>query len=85
MTKTHKAEWVAWLKDYGIDKFYDVFVKVAQGAKSHCLYCREAITLDIVEGGGVPDWKLEDGDYGCDDSPETCDKGVGSHKADGTL
>ena len=27
----------------------------------------------------VPDWKTEDGDYGCGESPETCAEGTGSH------
>lgn len=35
--------------------------------------------LDIVEGGGVPDWRTDDGDYGCGDSPETNDEGTGGH------
>lgn len=75
-----KQDWIKWLEGYGADKFYDAFVKLAQDAKGKCVYCGEDIFLDIVEGGGVPDWKLADGDYGCNDSPETCEEGCGSHK-----
>jgi hypothetical protein len=79
VTKADKQQWVAWLRNYGIEKFFDAFVSNAQGAKSQCIYCRESIYLDIVEGGGVPDWKTEDGDYGCISSPDTCLEGTGSH------
>lgn len=82
---TVKSAWVNWLKEYGADKFYELFVKIAQNAQSTCVYCHEPIYLDIVEGSGGPDWKLDDGDYGCNDSPETCEEGVGSHKAEGTV
>jgi len=79
--KNDKAKWVAWLKTYGADKFYDAFVRIAQGARSRCVFCGQYIFLDIVEGGGIPDWKTASGDYGCDQSPETCLEGCGSHKA----
>ena len=78
-TKAERQAWVEWLKDYGLGQFFDAFVSNAQGAQSTCVYCREHIYLDIVEGGGVPDWKTSDGDYGCPDSPETCKEGMGSH------
>lgn len=74
-----KREWVKWLESYGLDKFFDAFLANTQGAQSTCIHCREKIYLDIVEGGGVPDWKTEDGDYGCADSPETSEQGTGSH------
>ena len=74
-----KREWIAWLKSYGPGKFYDAFVRTAQGAKSQCQYCHQDIFLDIVEGGGVADWKTEDGDYGCDRSPEATAEACGSH------
>ena len=79
VTKADKDSWVKWLEHYGIDKFFDAFVRNAQDAQSTCVHCRESIYLDIVEGGGVPDWKTSDGDYGCIDSPETCEEGTGSH------
>lgn len=80
-----KPRWVGWLTHRGADKFYDDFVAIAQYAESRCANCREPIYLDIVEGGGAPDWRTEDGDYGCPDSPETdryvggVDGGTGGH------
>ncbi len=73
-----KEKWVKWLETYGIANFYDAFVRDAQGAQSTCVHCGEKIYLDIVEGGGVPDWHMN-GDYGCPDSPDTCEDGTGSH------
>jgi hypothetical protein len=78
-----RAQWVEWLAAYGLGRFYDAFLSSAQGATSLCVNCGRRITLDIVEGGGVPDWSA-DGDYGCDESPDTNDDGVGSHIAEGT-
>lgn len=75
-----RAAWAAWLHTFGAEQFFDAFIRSAQGARSKCVYCRLDIYLDIVEGGGVPDWRTEDGDYGCDRSPETTEEGVGSHK-----
>ena len=47
-----------------------------------CFWC----DLSIIDGkvgsgytGPGPDWCTEEGDYGCDNSPETCAEGVGSH------
>lgn len=74
-----KAGWVKWLKSYGADKFFDAFVRTAQYAESRCVNCEQEIYLDIVEGGGAPDWRTAEGDYGCEDSPDTDDEGVGSH------
>jgi hypothetical protein len=74
-----RAEWVAWLMNYSAAAFYDAFLHNAQGAQSECIHCHNTIYLDIVEGGGVPDWKTEDGDYGCGDSTETTITGTGSH------
>ena len=75
-----RQSWVDWLKSYGPERFYDSFMRTAQNARGTCIYCHCWIYLDIREGGGVPDWKLEDGDYGCDNSPDTCEEGTGSHK-----
>lgn len=79
-TKADRTAWVEWLKDYGRVAFYDAFMANAQFAKSTCVHCGEDIYLDIAEGGGVPDWRNKDGDYGCfmstDDIPKD---GIGSH------
>jgi hypothetical protein len=72
--------WIKWIKKYGVDKFYDAFIATAQDAESVCVQCGQPIYLDIEEGGGVPDWKTEDGDYGCGDSPDTNDEGTGGHE-----
>lgn len=74
-----KANWVSWLRSYGAGKFFDAFVALAQDAESTCVYCGEKIYLDIVEGGGVPDWRTAGGDYGCDNSPDTDEEGTGGH------
>ena len=74
-----RAAWMKWLKSYGGERFYDSFVENAQDARGTCRNCKEAIYLDIVEGGGVPDWRTDDGDYGCFRSPDTCEEGTGSH------
>jgi len=73
-----KTSWAKWLKHYGAEKFYDAFMRNAQGAESVCIYCKRPITLDIAEGGGVPDWS-DNGDYGCFESPDTDDDGTGGH------
>lgn len=78
--KRAKQEWVKWLEEYGADKFYDAFVLTAQDAESECVQCGEPIFLDIVEGGGAPDWRTEGGDYGCSDSPDTNEDGQGGHE-----
>lgn len=84
-TANDKQAWVKWLESYGADGFFDAFIRQAQGAKSTCVHCGEAIYLDIVEGGGVPDWGTSFGDgggldYGCVDSPDTNDEGTGEHE-----
>jgi len=77
---TERRDWVVWLDTYSAAKFYDAFMLNAQDACGHCVQCNEPIFLDIREGGGVPDWRTRDGDYGCVESPETTDEGVGSHR-----
>lgn len=74
-----RKQWVSWLAGYGAARFYDAFVRIAQGARSTCQHCGEDVYLDMVEGGGVPDWRTASGDYGCYLSPDTCDEGTGSH------
>ncbi len=76
---TTRESWAAWLNSFGAENFFDSFLRNAQGARGTCTHCGEAIMLDIVEGGGVPDWRSEDGDYGCDSSPDTDDECCGSH------
>lgn len=80
VTIANKAQWLAWLKQYGAGKFFDAFIHACQYAKGTCVHCSEAIYLDIVEGGGVPDWRTEDGDYGCPYSPDTNEEGSGAHE-----
>jgi hypothetical protein len=83
---TNRQGWIAWLENYGIGKFYDAFLSNAQGAQSTCIHCGQNIYLDIVEGGGVPDWgskissDISGLDYGCPDSPDTCEDGTGGHE-----
>ncbi len=73
-----KASWVSWLATYGADAFFDALMANVEGAESTCQYCGERIRLDFTQGGGIGDWGL-DGDFGCPDSPETCEEGTGSH------
>ena len=80
-----RENWVRWLKTFGVGRFYDAFVQNAQDARGTCKNCRQSIYLDITEGGGVPDWRTKDGDYGCEQSPDTIvlpymDMGCGSHE-----
>lgn len=75
-----RTEWVRWLNAYGAAAFYDAFMHSAQDARGTCRQCGEDIYLDIREGGGIPDWCTEDGDYGCFDSPDTGEDGTGSHE-----
>jgi hypothetical protein len=75
-----RVNWIGWLKWYGPGKFYDAFVETAQYTEGKCRNCRQSIYLDIIEGGGVPDWRTEDGDYGCVESPDTTGEGTGSHE-----
>lgn len=78
---SERAAWVHWLATYGPAEFYDAFMQTAQDAESVCVHCRASIYLDIREGGGVPDWRTAEGDYGCDRSPDTIEEvGVGSHE-----
>lgn len=83
MAHSTREEWVKWLKDYGADKFYDAFMRTVEGAESTCVQCGKAIKVDISIGGGVPDWSA-DGDFGCNESPDTNEEGTGGHVAHGT-
>ena len=49
-----------------------------------CLWCGKYVTDRHEESGGVtPSWAvtggLDDGDFGCNSSPESCFHGVGCH------
>lgn len=79
-----RASWARWLKDYGAEKLFDAILENTQDAQSECIHCGEKIYLDIIDGGGVPDWGTEMGDgngldYGCASSPDTDDEGTGGH------
>ena len=78
-SKKDKADWVEWLKGYGASEFLQAFLRNAHGAESRCVHCHSPIYLDLLEGGGIADWKTKDGDYGCDRSPETNSEGTGGH------
>lgn len=74
-----KRCWVNWLKQYGLRKFLDSFLRNVEGAESICQHCHKRIFIDVMIGGGVPDWSTEDGDFGCDKSPEREGDCVGGH------
>jgi len=80
VTRAAKRGWVRWLNRYGGAPFLKAFLESAQDAESHCVHCGHPIYLDVIEGGGVPDWKTADGDYGCNRSPETTAEGTGGHE-----
>lgn len=71
--------WVKWLLTYGAVNFARSFVETVEGAESTCIHCGEKIYVDILIGGGCPDWSTEDGDFGCPDSPDTNEDGTGGH------
>lgn len=74
-----KQQWLEWLNEYGPDKFLDVFLKTVENAESTCIHCGQKIYVDVLIGGGVPDWSTEDGDFGCEKSPESNEEGCGGH------
>lgn len=76
---TTPQQWATWIDAYGPEKFFESFVQIAQDCESTCVHCSCRIYLDIVEGGGCPDWRDSDGDYGCFQSPDTNEEGTGSH------
>lgn len=79
-TEFEKQQWVQWAEDYDKYDLFDALLHSIQGAKSECRNCHREIFCDIIEGGGVPDWKTSDGDYGCINSPYTNDQGTGGHE-----
>jgi hypothetical protein len=79
ITKKDKQGWLRWLEQYGTAEFLDAFLRTVEGAQSTCRYCNRAIYVDVMIGGGVPDWSTEKGDFGCDESPYTHEDGTGGH------
>ena len=79
-SKAAKESWVEWLKNYGLMKFLNSFLRSVEGAESTCRHCGEKIYVDVMVGGGVPDWSTKDGDFGCPDSPDTNSEGTGAHE-----
>ena len=71
--------WLSWLKIYGEKKFLKAMLRTVENAESTCRYCHEKIYVDVLIGGGVPDWSTKDGDFGCHASPDTNAEGTGSH------
>jgi hypothetical protein len=78
-TKTAKQSWLKWLQMYTAEKFLDSFLANVENAEGTCTYCGEKIYVDVLVGGGVPDWSTECGDFGCGNSPDTTDEGCGGH------
>ena len=78
-TQEQKDQWVTWLSRYGAENFLNAFLKNVEGAQSICKYCKRKILVDVLVGGGVADWATDDGDFGCDASPETNDECAGNH------
>lgn len=79
-TDDQKQSWVDWLTKYGLMHFLDSFLRSVEGAESTCRHCGEKIYVDVMIGGGVPDWSTEDGDFGCEKSPDTDDEATGCHE-----
>jgi hypothetical protein len=77
--EAQKSDWLKWLHSYGAAKFLDRFLANVEGAASTCVYCGQTIYIDVLIGGGVADWSTEEGDFGCDRSPEASNEGCGSH------
>ena len=78
-TRKNRQAWLRWLAGYGAEKFLDAFLQTVEGAESICAQCHEPIFVDVLIGGGTPDWSTTDGDFGCADSPDTCEDGTGGH------
>jgi hypothetical protein len=74
-----KADWLKLFKEHGAEKFLDSFLRNVEGAESVCVHCGQKIYVDVLIGGGVPDWSTRDGDFGCDASPDTGKGGTGGH------
>ena len=78
-SRVEKQSWVNWLVQYGLMKFLNSFLRNVEGAESTCRHCKEKIYVDVMIGGGIPDWSTADGDFGCPMSPDTNSEGTGGH------
>lgn len=78
-TEGEIRSWLRWCKTYTIERFIRAFLSNVEGAQGTCQYCRRSIYVDVLIGGGVPDWSTEDGDFGCDAAPDTDRDGCGAH------
>jgi hypothetical protein len=81
-TKAEKRAWLKWLEGYGAPMFLEAFLRTVENVESECVYCHEKIYVDVLIGGGVPDWSTEDGDFGCVYNPDNSvnmDEGVCGH------
>lgn len=78
-TSLSKRAWLKWLQEYTPAKFLEAFLTNVEGAEGTCTHCHQYIYVDVLIGGGVPDWSTEDGDFGCDASPDTTADCCGSH------
>jgi len=74
-----QRDWVKWLDGYGAEKFLGHFLRNVEGAKGRCIQCGQDIFVDVLLGGGIADWSTDDGDFGCINSPDTCEDGTGGH------
>ena len=55
--------------------------RIVLEAPSRCRFCAKKIVDGRIESGADDvDWMTVDGDYGCDESPETNSEGAGSHE-----
>ena len=79
ITNKQKDEWIRWMDNYGTRKFLEAFLRNVENAESTCAYCNRTIYVDVMIGGGVPDWSTLDGDFGCAKSPDTTPEGTGGH------
>lgn len=74
-----RKAWLRWFETYGPERFLDAFLANVEGAVSQCRHCTRPIYVDVLIGGGVPDWSTEDGDFGCDANPDNDEEGTGGH------
>lgn len=79
ITQSKISSWLSWLKSYGSAPFLTAFLRNVEGAESTCIYCHRKIYVDVLIGGGIPDWSTDDEDFGCPESPDTNHDGCGSH------
>lgn len=79
ITNKQKDEWIRWLDTFGARNFLESFLRNVENAESTCVYCKQKIYVDVLIGGGVPDWSTGTGVFGCEKSPETDEEGTGGH------